>query len=301
MSRAQHRSLFSALLALQVACGATTKHAPDDGTSGQGAVSMGGFSGSSAAGARSGNGGVGGAGGRGNGGAAAAGEPSSGGSGHGGSGGEPSGTDCETEYSGPMGGPRLEGPMPTGGCDLIADELILARYKDFDARVPEGSYYEPTAPIAFWSSLPCSMTPTETIRRAELEQLGTLEDEFQTEWFFEAAYCQNGLRRVYRNLRCDYFDGTKLRSPSDEELAFLGSLLWWSTHYNTEGSALLGYSIMVGDATDWVQLCTIATVHGDFGLCDEITLQSTTHRLTYPGTVQLGEPTTVRTLKGDCH
>jgi hypothetical protein len=300
MSRLPASTLFG-VLALLVACGATTKHTPGDGSSGQGAggASRGGFSGSSSSGATNG-GGMGGVSGRGNGGGAAGGEPSPGGAGQGGSSGQSSSDDCQTEYSGPLGGPRLDGPMPIGSCDLIADELILARYKDFDARVPEGSYYEPAGPIVFWGP-PCSVTLAETVRRSGLEQLGTPENQFETEWFYEATSCQNGVRRAYRNLRCDYFDGTKLSAPSVERLAFLGSLLWWSTHYNSSGSALLGYSIAIGDATEWVEFCTISTVGGDFGLCDEITLESTTHSLTYDGTVKLGEPTTVRTLKGDCH
>jgi len=39
----------------------------------------------------------------------------------------------------------------------------------------------------------------------------------------------------------------------------------------------------------------------DFGLCDEITFESTMHLLSVDGTVQLGTPSVIRTIQGRCH
>jgi hypothetical protein len=111
----------------------------------------------------------------------------------------------------------------------------------------------------------------------------------------------DSVRRIERNLRCDYFDGSKLANPSPERLAFLASMLWWGAQSNTQGSAILGHSVASGDATDIVQLCTISVTYGDFGLCDEVRLESTKHLLWFDGHIELGTPEVVRTLKGDCH
>jgi len=174
----------------------------------------------------------------------------------------------------------------------------VARYKDFRARVPRGLYYEPADSIASWGD-GCSSSLDETVGKAS--PAGTVTGKFTTEWFYEAASCDGGVRKLYRQIRCDYFDGKKLTPPSIENLEFLGSLLWWIGGYNVAGSALLGYEPAIGDATDRVEVCTISTVHGDFGLCDQITLESTTHLLIEPGNVTLGKPTRVKTIQGDCH
>jgi hypothetical protein len=212
--------------------------------------------------------------------------------------------DCTTQYT-PAGGPRPDGPPVLGSCASLSDAEILARYDDFAAKVPQGLYWEPSM-IAFWED-PCSPSLAQTVTRSSSAGLGTFDAQFETAWFYEAAYCQNGLRRVYRNLRCDYFDGTTIRLPPEvsrvpmpQDLAFLASLLWWRDNGNIGGNALLGYSIAIGNATDWVEMCTLRTTYGDFGLCDEITLESTTHTLRFGGTVELGTPSVIRTIQGRC-
>jgi hypothetical protein len=77
--------------------------------------------------------------------------------------------------------------------------------------------------------------------------------------------------------------------------------MWWGNYNNLGGSAILGHSVTSGDATDVVEICSISVTMGDFGLCDEIRLESTKHRLRFDGTVLLGAPQVIRTLKGDCH
>lgn len=183
-------------------------------------------------------------------------------------------------------------------CSRISDEVILSRYRD-DAHVPRGLYFEP-ASLATWAE-PCSDSLADTLTRSMMQNLGTFEGEFTTDWFHETAWCNGGLRRLYRNLRCDYFDGQRLANGSAEALAFLASLLWWQNYSNVTGSAILGYSWNIGDATDRVELCTIRTVYGDFGLCDEITLESTIHAIRVGGDVTLGEPRILRTIQGRCN
>jgi len=206
---------------------------------------------------------------------------------------------CSAPYAGPSGGPRADGPMALGSCQAIPDDVVLARYKEYSARVPRGLYYEPNESITFWNE-PCSKSMKETAARGATDGLGTLSGSFQNEWYYEAVYCFNDLRRIERNLRCDYFDGSQLAEPTPERLAFLASLLWWGSNGNSSGAAILGYSVSVGDATDVVDLCTISVTHADFGLCDEVRLESTKHRLRVPNGVELGTPQVIRTLEGDC-
>jgi hypothetical protein len=253
-------------------------------------------------------------GGKGSGGSGTAGMPSAGGGGEPGQAGAPSGgagggagtgtvpnpSSCDVPYAGPVAGPRTSGPEPINlPCASITDEVILARYNDEAAKVPQGSFWEPP-PGAIWAE-PCSDSLAQTEANAQAAGLGTIEAGYPTEWFYEATTCDGSQRRFYRNLRCDYFDGTNLANGSGETLAFLASLLWWQDNFNITGHQLLGYTVQVGNATDWVEVCTIRTVYGDFGLCDEITLESTSHSTVIPGMVTLGEPQVVRTIQGECH
>jgi len=304
-------ALKNALLLASIAglvwsgCGGTSTSDDDDGVGG----SSSGSSGKSAGGAGnvSGKGGnaSGGSGTAGKGGSASGGEagdagaPNSSGSG-GSAGSPPDPSSCSEPYDGPVAGPRVSGPeainMP---CTDIPDEVILARYADFDAKMPQGLFWEPP-PGAIWEE-PCSDSLADTVANAEAAELGEPDGEFETEWFYEATRCSGSQRRFYRNLRCDYFDGTMLADGSGQTLPFLASLLWWQDNFNVDGNQLIGYSVQIGNATDWVEVCTIRTVYGDFGLCDEITLESTTHSVVFGGSVTLGEPEVVRTIQGECH
>lgn len=223
----------------------------------------------------------------------------------GGSGGNPA--TCDVPYNGPVGGPRSDGPEATyTTCDLIEDEFILARYEDPAQKVPQGLYFEPPGVLSRWEE-PCSESLDETLERAS-EWVGEVEGQMTSDWSHEVSGCYDAggsstpdSRRIYNNLSCDYFDGTMLDGDGAENLAYLVSLLWWMDNGNLGGSQILGYSATIGDATDLVHLCTIHTTFGDFGLCDEITLESTTHRIMVGGQVMLGEPTVVRTIQGNCN
>jgi hypothetical protein len=185
-------------------------------------------------------------------------------------------------------------------CDQVSDEDILARYKDLDAKVPQGLYWEPPGTLAWWGEA-CSESPAETLDHANERPIGDVEDQVSSDWSYEVSGCYEGSRRVYSDLSCDYFDGTTLAGSTYEDLAYLASLLWWIDNGNLTGAQILGYASMVGGATDLILLCTIRTSFGDFGLCDQITLQQTMHSITVDGTVSLGEPDTVRTIQGDCN
>ena len=294
-------------LALASACGGTTSHGPgadDEGGNSSGGAGASSHAGTSMTGGKSAGGTtsvVAGASGRSNTAGTAAGgkipddpiEPLGGDSGQ-----DPV-LDCDKPYAGPTGGPRQDGPMPTGSCASIDDMTLLSRYDDIKARVPQGLYYEASSPVQTWE-LPCSNSVDETAARGTKLEPGTAKGRFKTDWFYEAEFCQGKTRAVYRNLRCDYFDGTKLANPTPENLAFLGSLLWWANNWSLGGGALLGYAVTIGDATDWVEMCTLETTFGDFGLCDELRLQRTQHLVRFGGEVVLGQPELVRAVKGKC-
>lgn len=216
---------------------------------------------------------------------------------------------CSAPYAGPTGGPRGDGPIEElNSCATIPDAIVLARYKNYEARVPRGLYYEPTENITSWHE-PCSNSEAETVARGPTDGMGTFVESYSSEWFHEAVYCFSeagenpapSVRRIERNLRCDYFDGTKLAQPTPERLAFLASLLWWGDHANHNGVAILGHAVAIGNATDVVELCTLSVTTGDVGLCDEVRVENTRHLLQADGTVKLGTPEVIRTLKGDCH
>jgi hypothetical protein len=214
--------------------------------------------------------------------------------------GGPSELSCAVPYEGSSGGPRVDGPMPISDCAGVSDALIVERFKDFAARVPQGLYYEPKESISFWNE-PCSTSLADTIARGPTDHMGELDGTDESAWFYEASYCTREVRRREKNLRCDYFDGKTLSDLDPKNYAFFASLLWWTEHANVSGAAILGHSLQIGNATNWLELCTIEGRTGDFGRCDEIQLIRTKHRIMYDGAVTLGKPETLRTVKGDCH
>jgi hypothetical protein len=294
-------------LAVATACGGTTRH----GTNGGAAGSDDGGSSNVAGGSHGGSGNVAG---KANGGSSAVAGSAGASQAGAGSGGKrpddpiPQGGDsgqdpllsCDTPYAGPTGGPRVDGPEPTGSCAAIGDAQLVARYDDFKARVPQGLYYEAASPFQTWE-LPCSNSLAETSERASKLNLGTAKGKFTTDWFYEVEFCDGNARGVYRNIRCDYYDGQKLNPATPENLAFLHSLLWWAENWNHSGSTLLGYAVTVGNATDWIEMCSLEATYGDFGLCDEVRLMSAQDSVMFGGGVKLGDTKLLRTAKGKCH
>ncbi len=261
------------------------------GSTGSGGSAAGGTTAVGGSGGSSGDGGSGGSSGDGGSGGSVA---TSGGSG--GSGGTPS--DC-----GPIsfGGPREDGPEPIRQtCAQIDDEVIIARYDDADSKVPRGLYYEPPGSVSWWEE-PCSESLGDTVDRAGDRALGDLQTQVGTDWSYTVVGCSDGDHRFYNNLRCDYFDGETLDGSTSEDLAFLASLLWWMERGNLTGAQILGYTESLGGATDTVVMCTLRTSFGDFGLCDQITLEQTQYSITVSGNVNLGETETIRTIEGDCN
>lgn len=225
-----------------------------------------------------------------------------------GTGGEPGDpTACSASYDGPLAGPRADGPDPVmETCDSLSDDVIRARYDDPDAKVPKGLFWEPPGLMVTWED-PCSEAPDETLGRFMDAGLGTLNGQFSTDWFFETSYCNGDSRWFYRNLRCDYYDGTLSvagqASVNHQNLAFLASLLWYQNFSNLGGSAIIGYATSSGASEESIELCTVRTVFGDFGLCDEIALDSTVYRLDTAGdgTVTIEGPVNLRSIQGTCH
>jgi hypothetical protein len=211
---------------------------------------------------------------------------------------------CTGPYT-PAGGPRPDGPeLIIDNCANIGDDVILARYDDFEARIPQGLYHDPNQASGVYQE-PCSDALEDTLARAaqvaQASDIGMEEGGVTMPWFYGATYCRDsGVRWLYRNLRCDYYDGTTF-AGSSQDVPFLASVLWATEYENLSGAHILGYSISIGDFTDQIEMCTIQTVGGDFGLCDEITLYSTVHRLQADGVLVLGEPMPIRTIEGECN
>jgi len=206
---------------------------------------------------------------------------------------------CDEPYAPPTAGPRLDGPEPIRNCSSVDDSIVIARFKS-GPRTPRGMWFEPDEAITFWKD-PCSSSLKETVERGPTDPSEILEGQAETAWFYEAAYCFMGVRRRIRNLRCDYFDGQALGNTDPSTYGLFASLLWWRQHGTDSGAAMLGYSMSIGDSTSAIELCTIEGTRGDFGLCDEIRLVRTVHRIMAPNEVRLGMPEVLRVVKGDCH
>lgn len=211
------------------------------------------------------------------------------------------GTSSDCSGAIPFGGPREDGPEAIHqSCSLIEDDVILDRYDDTDAKVPRGLYYEQPGTVSWWDE-PCSDSLDETVDRIGDHAIGEIQSQVATDWSYTVAGCMNGAHRFYNNLRCDYFDGTTLDGSSAEDLAFLASLLWWMERGNLGGAQILGYTASIGGATDTVVMCTLRTTFGDFGLCDQITLEETQYTITVNGRVTIRDTETVRTIEGNCN
>jgi hypothetical protein len=226
----------------------------------------------------------------------------SGGSGAGGTGGSVPSWSCDAPYSGPVAGPRADGPdnPSIGSCDELSETMIKERYANSTMKVPRGYYFEPDGQLLDWNQ-PCSSSLSATVANSGLAiPNGELEAEFTTDYFYEAAVCDDGKRRLYRNLRCDYFDGLTLGGgpfSNAAELGFLASLLWFIDNHNVSGFHLLAV-IVRDDLT--VDLCTTETTFGDFGLCDEIQVQKRTYSVSPAGVVTMGATEDLKLVQGRC-
>lgn len=197
------------------------------------------------------------------------------------------------------GEPRVDGPAPLMGCANISDELLRQRFVDFQGRVPQGLFYDRETAPTVWTST-CARSMEEVAASRGPDRMGTLLGSATSPWEFAATFCSRGERLTQKSIRCDYFDGVKLTPAGPGGYEVLASLLWWRDNYNTGGAAILGYSVQVGNATDVVELCTLAGTQGDFGLCDQLELYSVRYRI-MRGAVTAEKPELLRTVQGKCH
>jgi len=225
--------------------------------------------------------------------------------GMGGVGGVPSWS-CRAPYKPPGGGPREDGPANPGmSCETLPDSIVLERYADETAKVPTGFFYEEPGEIVRWDLMAgCSPSLGDTIVAARKALGGNPDVNASTPFFHEAGVCNGEARTRYRRIRCDYYDGMKLRrEPTGgvDDLLFWSGLMWFAANHDLGGNNLISGSMTIGDATDTAEICTTKTTYGDFGLCDTITLTSTKVRGSVDGTVVVDTITDERTIKGKCH
>jgi len=208
---------------------------------------------------------------------------------------------CDTPYVGPVGGPRVGGPAAIHtDCRQIEADVILARYKDAEQKVPERLYFEPEGVRSIWEQ-PCSDSIDETLERAR-EDFGDTEAQLSSDWSYEVSVCDDAdQRRIYSNARCDSLTATTLADFDADNLAFLASLLWWTDNGNVRGSQIVGYLVGYGETNASVGLCTIRTIFGNSGECDAIIYESTRYDVVFGERLTAGEPSALRTITGDCN
>ena len=109
------------------------------------------------------------------------------------------------------------------------------------------------------------------------EFLGTSEHEM----FHDAVFlAPTGLEMHLRQIRCAYWDGAVLYEGQGETwelepLRQLAGYLWWRDHHNIGGHKIATAWEYPGSATNFLSMCHVETVFGDWGLQDEITLLQT--------------------------
>ncbi len=185
--------------------------------------------------------------------------------------------------------------------DMLPDSLVLARYDDPNAKVPQGFYFDSAGQVVLWSG-PCSPSASMTKSQALAMLGGSFDDGTTTDTFYEAAVCTSGQRTRFRQFRCDYYDGIRLVAPDPDgsRALLLAGLLWLSDAQNVDGAVLVSGVAIPGDTANLVELCTTETTRGDLGLCDSITLMSTRVREGPDTRIVVSAPVAVRTLTGTC-
>ena len=110
---------------------------------------------------------------------------------------------------------------------------------------------------------------------------------------------------LFRNTRCDYYNGGVLAGGPFDDFEALGDLagyLWFTRNHNTGGYAIISGEGTIGNAAHFYELCHVTTVFGDFGLCDEITLYRTGFRIgILGGVVEISPPEQLRQVRGFCN
>jgi hypothetical protein len=199
---------------------------------------------------------------------------------------------CDEE----VGGPRPDGPAPLiGPCEAIPDEVLVARSQSSQERTPRGLFFDSER----WKGLllePCASYPEQMSERGGSVGLVGLPVLFTTPWFYEGSFCGIGPGESARSLRCDYFQDGVLADPTPENLAFLASIFWWHENRKKAGTALIGYSVANGDASDWVELCTVRPTRANDAGGGDLRLERTRHSIFQDGTVSLGQPELVRPI-----
>ncbi len=185
-------------------------------------------------------------------------------------------------------------PEPTFCSAGIPESQILAAVYG-GPKVPAGYWSDPATSAQWWA--PCSDTlATTQANAASRYPLGTpTGNGATTTWFHEVEMSLSGGSTVlYRNTRCDWFDGTTLAGgpfAGWAELQELVGYLWWTENHNLGGAHIVGGVGNVGGATNFFSLCHVSTVFGDFGIQDEITVWETGYGiLQQDGTVNPSPP-----------
>ena len=200
---------------------------------------------------------------------------------------------------------RADAAFVLASCDEITDAQMMAAVYG-GPLVPDGFYDETFGPHegAQWRE-PCSGSLDDTRMRATalFGATALTGAERSSAQFHEVDVTSSGFTYHYRNTRCDYFDGTSLRTVVNDPgpLKALADYLWFVQFHDLGGSHVLAGIEHVGDATQRYDLCFVTTTYGDFGLCDAITLHTRSHSASFGGGVMIAPDVDVRTLAGECH
>ena len=187
-----------------------------------------------------------------------------------------------------------DGVEPAYCLSLVPESDVLAAVYG-GPKVPAG-YWSDTATNAIWWD-PCTSSVADTETAAAAQYPGaSIGASSSTTWYHQAeVVLDTGNTVLYRNTRCDYWDGSILAAPLPvpgwTEAQELAGYLWWTDNHNFGGAHIVGGWGTVGDATNFFELCHVTTVYGDWGLNDEISVWSQSFGIgQFDGSVWIQEP-----------
>lgn len=216
--------------------------------------------------------------------------------------------DANADMSIPVDMGDEDAAIPTGPCSAITDEMLRNVVYE-GPRVPDGFYYEEPGEMAMFQwRTPCSDSLEGTVTQASgLFGADNIVSAEAFDKYYQADMLPpdtGGYHVLFRNTRCDYYDGSMLAGAPHETadaLANLVSYIWFTENHDYYGSAIVsGEGSCDGEGCDY-DLCTVQTVFGDFGLCDSITLSRQHYGVSTSGAVRFAAPVEVRTIDGTCH
>jgi|GEM_PF-2116596 len=171
-------------------------------------------------------------------------------------------------------------------CDALTDDEVLTSLYE-GPKVPPGWYtdgFDGNTESALYPDWGCSNDTDDTLALSqdfygatESELIETRADRMFNETLWSSP---SGFVMHLRQTRCDYWDGELLDQGIGpfwelDPLRELAGYQWWRDNHNISGHHIVLAYEFPGNATNFLTMCHISTVYGDWGVRDEVTVWQT--------------------------